>query len=184
MTLYKVLDAEGKAMHGGSGQWRLPKGDQPGEWMPPIKGNLIPCANGYHLTDRASLIQWIGPTIWEAEGRGDSVADTEKSAWREARLIRKVEAWDEKNARLFAADCAEHVLHLFEAKYPQDDRPRKAIEVARQFARGEIGDAARAAARAAAGSAAWDAAGKILAPIVSILQQSAIALLSRMIAAN
>ena len=33
--------------------------------------------------------------------------------------------------RLFAADCAESVLHLFEAEYPDDDRPRRAIAVAR-----------------------------------------------------
>jgi hypothetical protein len=37
----------------------------------------------------------------------------------------------------WAADCAEHVLHLFTSKYPQDDRPRKAIEIARVWSRGE-----------------------------------------------
>ena len=31
---------------------------------------------------------------------------------------------------LFAADCAEEVLHIFEEKYPKDDRPRKAIAAA------------------------------------------------------
>jgi hypothetical protein len=73
---------------------------------------------------------------------------------------------DEKFARLFACDCAERVLHLFEAKYPNDDRPRKAIEVAQRFANGDATteeltaawDAARDAARAAARDAAWDAA--------------------------
>lgn len=38
----------------------------------------------------------------------------------------------------FAADCAEHVLHLFEMKSPLDRRPRTAIEVARQFAEGLV----------------------------------------------
>lgn len=32
---------------------------------------------------------------------------------------------------LFAADCAERVLSIFEERYPTDDRPRKAIEAAR-----------------------------------------------------
>ena len=58
---------------------------------------------------------------------------------------------------LWAADCAEQVLHLFEEKYPADERPRKAVEVARAWANGEIkvGEArsaafaAHAAARAA-----------------------------------
>jgi hypothetical protein len=39
---------------------------------------------------------------------------------------------------LWAALCAEHVLDLFEAARPQDPRPRRAIELARAWARGEI----------------------------------------------
>lgn len=39
---------------------------------------------------------------------------------------------------LWAADCAEHVLHFFEDAQPEDDRPRRAIALARAWARGEI----------------------------------------------
>ncbi len=38
----------------------------------------------------------------------------------------------------WAADCAEHVLHYFTSQYPNDDRPRRAIEQARAWSRGEI----------------------------------------------
>ena len=38
----------------------------------------------------------------------------------------------------WAADCAEHVLHLFEEARPDDDRPRRAIELGRAWARGEV----------------------------------------------
>lgn len=38
----------------------------------------------------------------------------------------------------WAADCAQHVLHLFERMRPHDDRPRQAIEQARAWTRGEI----------------------------------------------
>ncbi len=38
---------------------------------------------------------------------------------------------------LWAADCAQHVLHLFEQNQPNDDRPRRAIELARAWTRGE-----------------------------------------------
>ena len=38
----------------------------------------------------------------------------------------------------WAADCAEHVLHLFEQARPRDNRPRRAIELARAWSRGEI----------------------------------------------
>jgi hypothetical protein len=39
---------------------------------------------------------------------------------------------------LWAADCAEHVLHHFEEARPTDDRPRRAIDLGRAWARGEI----------------------------------------------
>jgi hypothetical protein len=51
---------------------------------------------------------------------------------------------------LWAAACAEHVLHLFEAAEPSDPRPCHAIEQARAWARGEI---TMSQARAAAGHA-------------------------------
>jgi hypothetical protein len=39
---------------------------------------------------------------------------------------------------LWAASCAEHVLHLFESARPEDARPREAIEHARAWVRGEV----------------------------------------------
>jgi hypothetical protein len=39
---------------------------------------------------------------------------------------------------VWAADCAEHVLHHFEQARPGDDRPRRAIDLGRAWARGEI----------------------------------------------
>jgi hypothetical protein len=39
---------------------------------------------------------------------------------------------------LWAADCAEHVLHFFEDERPGDKRPRQAIEAARAWTRGEL----------------------------------------------
>lgn len=39
---------------------------------------------------------------------------------------------------IWAADCAQHVLHFFEEIQPHDDRPRRAIELTRAWARGEI----------------------------------------------
>jgi hypothetical protein len=39
---------------------------------------------------------------------------------------------------LWAASCAEHVLDLFESVQPEDPRPRRAIEHARAWVRGEV----------------------------------------------
>jgi len=57
---------------------------------------------------------------------------------------------DHQRLALWAADCAEHVLHHFERARPGDDRPRRAIELARAWARGEV---TMSEARAAAGHA-------------------------------
>jgi thymidine phosphorylase len=51
---------------------------------------------------------------------------------------------------LWAASCAEHVLHFFESARPGDPRPRQAIEHARAWVRGEV---TMMAARAAGGHA-------------------------------
>ena len=62
---------------------------------------------------------------------------------------------------VWAADCAEHVLHHFEQARPGDDRPRRAIALGRAWARGEVtmtqarsaGGHANAAARDLSGAA-------------------------------
>ena len=66
---------------------------------------------------------------------------------------------------LWAATCAEHVLHLFESVQPSDSRPRRAIEQIRAWTRGEIkmmearaaGGSAMAAARPLSGAARYAA---------------------------
>jgi hypothetical protein len=45
---------------------------------------------------------------------------------------------DHRLLALWAAACAEHVLHLFESVQPSDPRPRQAIEQIRAWAGGEI----------------------------------------------
>src|SRR5688572_7049785 len=57
---------------------------------------------------------------------------------------------DHRLLAMWAADCAEHVLHHFEGARPDDDRPRRAIDLGRAWARGEI---TWAEARTAAGHA-------------------------------
>ena len=68
---------------------------------------------------------------------------------------------DHRLLALWAATCAEHVLHFFESAQPKDTRPRHAIEQVRAWVRGEItmmqaraaGGHAMAAARELRGAA-------------------------------
>ena len=159
MELYKVLDKNRMPNNGGIGQW------YPGKWMPPVKGDIMPCQNGYHLCRRKYLVLWLGPEIWVAKGRGDMVEAANKVVFREARLVKRLDTWNERTARLFAADCAEHILHIYE-KNNKNKAPAHAIKTARDYANGLItlddlmaaGAAAWDAAWAAARAAAWDAA--------------------------
>jgi hypothetical protein len=141
---YKVLGRDGLVCHGGTGVWRKNR------WRG-VRGPLVPCENGLHLCRAEHLVLWLGPTIWRAEYDGEMVDLDDKVVVRRARVTERIDAWNERTARLFAADCAERVLSLFESVYPGDDRPRAAIQAARDFAE------ARAIETATAANAAWAA---------------------------
>ena len=69
---------------------------------------------------------------------------------------------------IWAADCANRVLPYFEKEFPEDDRPRKAIEACREWARTGIfrmADVRRTAlsAHAAAREAKEDSAARFAA---------------------
>ncbi len=67
---------------------------------------------------------------------------------------------DHRLLAIWAADCATHVLHHFEQARPDDDRPRRAIDLGRAWARGDstwwearaAGGHANAAARELSGA--------------------------------
>jgi hypothetical protein len=110
--LYKVVGPAGEAIHGGSGTWLLPNGDEAAEWMPPIVGRLQACVRGYHLTP--TPIEFWAPEsrVFEAEWRGDiddeglMLAAAKKVAVRECRLLRELD-WSEFSVWFEG----EHELH-------------------------------------------------------------------------
>ncbi len=142
MTVYALrsLDADRRGSHG---QW-----PEPGIWTPDVPP--VMCESGWHACpDTAGLLDWLDETVWLVELGGVIVGpEGGKRAAERARLVRRLPY----DPRGWAADCAEHVLPIYEAAYPGDARPREAIAAARS------GAAAGAAARAAARAAAWAAA--------------------------
>ena len=99
-------------------------------------------------------------------------------------LIRVLPA---REQRLFACDCAKRVLRHYEYAYPDDTRPREAIEVSRRYVMGtateeELYAAARAAGEASEmaetdcdGSvAADDASGAALAALNAVRAASSV----------
>ena len=115
-----------------------------------------PCASGY-----ANLLRTLGqdypgdkPIDFAAILAFNGLPD---AIWGLRCVLPEQERDRDRLARLFAADCAERVLPIFERARPTDTRPRDAIAVARAFARGEITALALAAALDAAKTAAWAA---------------------------
>jgi hypothetical protein len=65
-----------------------------------------------------------------------------------------IEEDQQKGLALWAADCAERSLHVFEGSHPDDRRPRKALDLARAWARGDIPVSAARGGSSAANAAA------------------------------
>jgi len=108
---------------------------------------LNPCKNGYE---------------WYLKNQSDDLLtlllrlNDHRPEWARWLFSRKMNT---KQKRLISIFAAEQVLHLFEKKYPCDDRPRKAIEAAKVVLISDSVDNRDAAAYAAyAAYAAADAA--------------------------
>ena len=147
-----------EAQHHGRDGWPLQKVEELPTGIKPIL-----CEIGLHASKSAleALSYAPGPFVSRVRLEGTVVVGDDKAcAPRRVRLAGPADA--SRELRLFAADCAEHVLPIFEKEYPGDDRPRKAIEAARRFADGEASPeemwAAGAAAWAASDSGAYVAA--------------------------
>lgn len=138
MKYYKFLLPSGKTPQG-HGVWPLPQDDKPGEWLPKLTGRLVMCEHGYHVMRAQDLLSWLCVAdLYEVEGKDRVRVWTDKCGARQARTLQKIDTWNDRTARLFAADCAERVMHIYEAVYPNDSRPRNAIQAVRDFANGKI----------------------------------------------
>lgn len=137
MNYYKVLGEDAESYHGGIGSWHKPVGKRPGKWMPNIS-EIHPCKRGYHLVTIDQLPQWLGPTIWRAEGRGEHKIHSDKHVFSQARLLSPVVEWDLQVAKWWALECLEHALPLYEKRVPGDTRLRSECALIRRFLNGEI----------------------------------------------
>ena len=113
---------------------------------------IVLCKYGYHFSPTLfdALMYAPGPLACLVQVPDESQVskeDSPKGVTYQRTLVKAINV--DRELRLFAADCAERVLLIFERERPNDDRPRKAIQAARDFANGKIDAAARAAARAA-----------------------------------
>jgi len=157
MKYYKFLTADNKGEYSKFDYTEyLPDGDKPGKWLPEIE-TLSICESGYHACKASNLLEWVNAQLFEVELAGEIVEAENKVVAQNMRILRKVETWNDKTARLFACWCARDVLPLFEDKYPDDKRPRVAIETAEQYAEGNSTLEELAASWNASSAASWNA---------------------------
>ena len=159
MTIYKTLTGTSGAYgHGDYADYLPTKSEDgaytPGDWLPPVKPEI--CSSGYHTCAGVEqLVHHLGESVYKAETRGECVKGDDKQTHESIRLLRKVETWSERTARLFSVDCARRVAHLT----GDPELTNACLDICVAYA--EFGDewsAAREAASAAAREAAWDAA--------------------------
>jgi hypothetical protein len=145
-TLWKSMKA---GMKSGVGDmtWKV------GEWRK-HKDKLDMCHSGFHASVRAvDAMQYVNCEILAlVEVRGKHLAQDDKQCWSEMKVVRAYE-WTKTDSVAMAIYAAELVIGTYEKKYPDDKRPRQAIEAARAWLENpskENRSAASAAAHAAA----------------------------------
>jgi hypothetical protein len=117
-----------------------------------------PCV-GFNCSDRVidALVYVKGEILCEVETKGKSFIGDDKSTW-ESMKITKAWNWKKEDSVALAIFSAEIVIDIFEKKYPKDNRPRKAIEAAKEWLKDPTEkNAAAYAADAATHAAAYAA---------------------------
>ena len=145
-TGYKFLTSEMTSKYNPSCKWVV------GEWKK-HEGPLEMCGAGFHYCREPldAFAYAYGGMLAVIEARGDEIQKGNKLDASEMRIVKVVDA--KLVAVRFAVACARRVLPIFEQHYPNDDRPRKAIEAAEAWL--EQPSASRASR--AASEASWAA---------------------------
>jgi len=111
----------------GNLKWKI------GKWNT-VKDGLRMCRVGLHCSkdayDAFSYVQ--GKILAKVECRGKHLENKDKECWEEQRVV-KAYKWTKKDSVSLAIFSAKLVIGIYEKQYPNDDRPRKAIEAAVRY---------------------------------------------------
>lgn len=112
--------------HIGNCRWTL------GVWQ--SVPSVVMCQSGFHCSKRPySAFSWTpGEILASVEVDGESIVHDDKEAWQHMRIIRAWK-WRKQDSVAFAIFTSSAVLQHYEQDYPQDTRPRTAIEAARAW---------------------------------------------------
>jgi len=169
-TLYKITTTDNTTRN--NTKW----GVNTTHSIPPTKNPKLCSDQVLHAYSNLNLAIFLNPihgnyqpfNIWKAKGT-IVVEDWGKVGCFELTTLEQLpipEWYSNKDTRWgvwlqFGILCAEEVLSIWQAEYPEDDRPAKAIQAAKNYLTNPSKENARAAARAAAW--AVDAAARAVA---------------------
>ena len=137
-----------------------------------VEGPIKCCRNGFHASENIlDAINYVKPgLICKVEVKGKHDSEYDKSAWASMRIVKAYE-WTKADSVALSIYAAEECIAIYEEQVPGDDRPRKAIEAAKEWLKNpteanrsaeSAAESAASAAESAAESAAWSALGKRL----------------------
>jgi hypothetical protein len=104
MTYYKCLVA-GSASPFSGFRWEEPGVRAIGNWVHTDR-DVDPCRSGIHACRLEDLPLWLQPELWTIELAGDVIETPLKVVAATARLLQRVDAWDEAAGGAYALACA------------------------------------------------------------------------------
>jgi hypothetical protein len=106
---HKFLRSGGRSPFSGF-RWPLPGDDGgPGPW---VEAPVEPCRSGIHACRPADLPVWVADELYEIELDGEIVHERTKVVAPRARLLRRVDAWEQGVRDAYVRMCAERAHAL------------------------------------------------------------------------
>jgi hypothetical protein len=104
---YKFLRRDGTSVFTGF-RWPLPR-EEPGPW---VDAPVHPCRSGVHACRPADLPYWVGGSLYETELDGTIVEEQTKVVASRARLLRRIDAWNDELRDAYTRMCADRAHEL------------------------------------------------------------------------
>src|SRR3990167_11450602 len=117
------------------------------------------CKSGFHASENIiDAMKYVNAEVLaKVEVKGKSLKQDDKQVWSEMKIV-KAWKWGKEDSVALAIYAAELVIDIYEKEYPNDKRPREAIEAAKNWLKKPNATRAAAYATRAAASATRAAA--------------------------
>jgi hypothetical protein len=116
MNTYKFLAKDAMGPLSGF-HWPAPGGGTVGAWVQ-AEGPLELCVNGTHVCRAGDLAHWLHDELWVTEIDGEHLEGIDCLLARRARLVRRIDAWQDGGSARFAEACADHATEVADQAHP------------------------------------------------------------------